>query len=145
MRPAATALQNYLAGNDTFVIIDLYTFLLPSGTVLRYSGWTTALTIPGTAFPAGSLNYNATSYTSFGLGPRFGRSMVTTKIGVEPTELDLSILAGADDQVGTFSFADAVRIGQFDGATVELDRFFAPPQSGGSGAPSTSLGAIVWF
>ena len=32
-----------------------------------------------------------------------------------------------------FGFADAVRVGEFDGATVELDRLF------GAG------GAIVWF
>src|SRR6202035_3792726 len=40
---------------------------------------------------------------------------------------------------------DAVRVGEFDGATVELDRFFAPAQPDGFGAPSTDLGAIVWF
>ncbi|HTW52527.1 MAG TPA: DUF2163 domain-containing protein [Stellaceae bacterium] len=145
MRPASAALQSYLAANDTFLLIDLYTFALPSGVVLRYSGWTTALTIPGTAFAAGSLNYNPAQYTGFALGPRFDRSMVTTKIGIEPTELDITILAGAGDMVGNASFADAVRTGQFDGATVELDRFFAPPRPDGSGAPITGLGAIVWF
>lgn len=145
MRPASAALQSYLAANDTFLVIDLYTFALPSGEVLRYSGWTTPLAIPGTAFAAGSLNYNAASYTNFALGPRFDRSKVTTKIGIEPTELDIAILAGAGHLVGTASFADAVRTGQFDGATVELDRLFAPPQADGSGAPATSLGAIVWF
>ncbi len=112
---------------------------------MRYSGWTTALAVPGTAFAAGSLNYTTAGYTSFALGPRFDRSTVTTKIGIEPTELDISILAGASDLVGASSFADAVRVGQFDGATVELDRLFAPPQPDGSGAPVTSLGAIVWF
>jgi uncharacterized phage protein (TIGR02218 family) len=145
MRPASYELQSYLAANDTFVVIDLYTFALTSRTVLYYSGWTTPLTIPGTAFAAGSLNYNATGYTNFALGPRFDRSMVSTKIGIEPTELDISILAGGNDLLGGSSFADAVRVGQFDGATVELDRFFAPPQPDGSGAPTTSLGAIVWF
>lgn len=145
MRPVSAALQSYLAANDSFVVIDLFTFALPSGEVLRYSGWTTPLTIPGTAFPPGSLNYNAAGYTGFALGPRFGRSTVTTKIGIEPTELDISILAGAEDLVGGASFADAVRMGQFDGATVELDRFFAPPHPDGSGAPASNLGAIVWF
>jgi len=145
MRPASAALQSYLVANDSFVVADLYTFALPSGAVLRYSGWTTPLNIPGTAFAAGSLNYNAGGFTSFALGPRFDRSMVTTKIGIEPTELDISILAGASDLVGGSSFADAVRVGQFDGATVELDRLVAPPQPDGSGAPATTLGAIVWF
>ena len=70
--------------------------------------------------------------------------MVTTKIGVEPAELDITIMAGADDMIGTFSFAEAVRVGELDGATVELDRFFAPAQAGDAGLSST-LGAIVWF
>jgi uncharacterized phage protein (TIGR02218 family) len=144
VRSASPALQDYLAQNDRIVIVDLYTFSLPSGLVLRYSGWTTALTIPGTAFPAGSLNYNAAGYTDFTLGPRFGRSMVTTKIGVEPAELDITVMAEGDEMIGTLSFAEAVRVGEFDGATVELDRFFAPPHAGG-GALSTALGAIVWF
>jgi uncharacterized phage protein (TIGR02218 family) len=144
MRPAAAALVDYLAQNDTAVIVDLYTFALPDGTTLRYSGWTTPLQIPGTAFPAGSLNYNAATYTDFALGPRFARSKVSTKIGVEPTGLDISVLAGTGDFVGSSGFADAVRLGQFDGATVELDRLFCPPQAGGA-ALDTSLGAIVWF
>jgi len=143
MRPASAALTTYLAQNDTVVIADLYTFALPSGVTLRYSGWTTALSIPGTAFPAGSLNYDAAGYAGFALGPRFARSKVSTKIGVAPTELDISVLAGAGDLVDTFTFADAVRLGEFDGATVELDRLFCPPQSGA--ALDTSLGAIVWF
>lgn len=145
MRVCSAALAAYLAANDSVVIADLYTFALASGEVLRYSGWTTALRIPGTAFPSGSLNYNALDYTQFALGPRFGRSKVTTKIGVAPTELDIDVFVGAGDLVGTFAFADAVRLGLFDGATVELDRFFAPPQPDAAGALATSLGAIVWF
>jgi hypothetical protein len=145
MRPCSPSLAAYLAANDTFVITDLYTFALATGEVLRYSGWTTPLAIPGTAFPAGSLNYDALSYTDFPLGPRFGRSKVTTKTGVAPTELDIDILAGAADVIGTFPFAEAVRVGLFDGATVELDRFFAPATPASAGSLDTSLGAIVWF
>jgi len=85
MRPCSASLAAYLAANYTFAIADLYTFALASGEILRYSGWTTPLAIPGIAFPAGSLNYNTLTYTDFALGPRFGRSKVTTKIGVEPT------------------------------------------------------------
>ena len=81
----------------------------------------------------------------FALGPRFGRSKVTTKIGIEPTELNIEIYAEADDLVGTMALAEAVRIGLFDGATVELDRLFAPPQAAGSGTLDTSLGVLLWF
>jgi uncharacterized phage protein (TIGR02218 family) len=144
MRDASTALRNYLAAHDSFVIVDLYTFALNGGAVLRYSGGATALRIPGTAFPTLSLNYSAGDYSDFALGPRFGRSTVSTKIGVEPTELDITVLAGASDRIGTFAFAEAVRVGEFDGATVEVDRFFAPPPPRGA-ALSPELGAIVWF
>jgi len=145
MRPCTAALADYLAAHDTFIVADLYTFALPTGEILRYSGWTTALRIPGTRFPSGSLNYNALDYTDFSLGPRFGRSKVATRIGVQPTELDIEILAGAADAIGTVSFADAVRLGLFDGATVELDRLFAPHQPDDRGGLDTSLSAIVWF
>src|SRR5437764_7313273 len=145
MRPCTATLADYLAANDTFIVADLYTSALPTGEILRYSGWTTPLHIPGTRFPSGSLNYDALGYTDFALGPRFGRSKVATRIGVQPTELDIEILAGAADQIGTVSFADAVRLGLFDGATVELDRLFAPPQPDDRGGLDTSLGAIIWF
>jgi uncharacterized phage protein (TIGR02218 family) len=145
MRPCTAALADYLAAHDTVIVADLYTFALPTGEILRYSGWTRALRIPGTRFPSGSLNYDALDYTDFGLGPRFGRSKVATKIGVQPTELDIEILAGAADVIGTVSFADAVRLGLFDGATVELDRLFAPPEPDVRGGIDTSLGAIIWF
>lgn len=148
MRPASAALVNYLAQNDTAVVADLYTFALPGGVTLRYSGWTTPLSIPGTRFAPGSLNYNAAGYTDFALGPRFARSKVATRIGVEPTALDISVLAGADDRIGSFSFAEAVRVGEFDGATLELDRLFCPPPGSGTagGGPlDTALGAIIWF
>jgi len=144
MRPCSAALAAYLAANDSAVIADLYTFALTSGETLRYCGWTTPLSIPGVNFPSGSLNYNAATYTDFQLGPRFGRSKATVKIGVEPAELDIEIIAGAGDLVGTFAFAEAIRLGLFDGATVELDRLFAPPQTAGA-ALDTSLGALVWF
>jgi uncharacterized phage protein (TIGR02218 family) len=142
MRPCSAALAAYLAANDSVAVADLYAFALTSGEVLRYSGWTTGFTVPGTAFPTDSLNYNSATYTEFAVGPRFGRSKVTTKIGVQPTELDIDVLAGDNDLVGTLPFAEAVRVGLFDGATVELDRFFLPS----SNLPlDTSLGAIVWF
>jgi uncharacterized phage protein (TIGR02218 family) len=145
MRPCTPALAAYLAANDTMIVTDLYTVALATGEILRYSGWTTALSIPGTLFPAGSLNDDALGYTNFALGPRFGRSKVATKTGVAPTELDIEILAGTSDTIGTLSFADAVRVGLFDGATVELDRLFAPPRPAPDGGLDTSLGAIVWF
>lgn len=144
MRPCSAALAAFLDGaNYHAVQIDLYTFVLITGEVFRYTAGNAALTVPAAGFPSGSINAGANR--TFALGPRFGRSKVTTKIGVEPTELDIEVFAGAGDLVGTMPFAEAVRVGLFDGATVELDRFFAPAQSGGSGSLDTSLGCLLWF
>ena len=145
MKPASTALVNFLndPANLSAIQIDLYTFRLTSGEILRYSGGNTALTLPAAAFPTGSINFGAAQ--TFALGPRFGRSKVSNKIGVEPAELDIDVLAGGNDLVGTWTFANAVRMGIFDGATVELDRFFAPLQTNGAGAIDTSLGCLLWF
>ena len=143
MRPCSAALAAFLPASDSAVIAVLYTFALSSGEVLRWSGFATALTVPAAGFPAGSINAGAAR--SFALGPRFGRSKVTTKIGIEPTELQIEIYAGADDLVGTFTLAKAVRLGLFDGATVELDRLFAPPLPAGPGVLDTSLGVLLWF
>jgi hypothetical protein len=143
MRPCSTALAAFLPANDSAVIADLYTFALASGEVLRWSGFAAALTVPAAGFPAGSINTGADR--SFPLGPRFGRSKVITRIGIEPTELQIEMYAAADDRVGTFPLGEAVRLGLFDGATAELDRLFAPPQPSGSGALDASLGVLLWF
>jgi len=144
MRPCSAALAAFLNGaNYHAVQIDLYTFALVTGEVFRYTAGNAQLTVPTAGFPSGSINTGADR--TFALGPRFGRSKVTTKIGIEPTELDIEVLADASDLVGTTAFAEAVRVGLFDGAAVELDRFFAPPPSGGSGTLDTSLGCLLWF
>ncbi|HTT78589.1 MAG TPA: DUF2163 domain-containing protein [Stellaceae bacterium] len=139
MRPAPAALAAFLAAAEYDAwMADLYVFQLTDGLVLRYSGGNTAVTVPAAGFAdPHSLNYG--SAQTFLLGPRFGRSQVSTKIGVEPAELDIEIYAAATDLIGTFAFADAVRIGLFDGATVELDRLI------GAAPGDTSLGCLTWF
>jgi hypothetical protein len=144
MRPCSTALAEFLHGaNYEAVQIDLYTFALVTGEVFRYTSGTAPLTIPAAGFPSGSINAGAER--TFALGPRFGRSKITTKVSVEPTELNIDVLADPGDLVGITPFAEAVRVGLFDGAMVELDRFFAPPQAAGSGPLETSLGCLLWF
>lgn len=143
MRPCSPALASYLTSAAAIVMTDLYTFKLSGGEMLRYSGGSTAVSLPGSAFASGSLNESLGAVVEFALGPRFGRSKVTTKIGVEATELDIQVHAAPDDLVGTFSFAEAIRFGLFDGTTVELDRFFAAPSV--DGAVDDTLGTILWF
>lgn len=138
MRPAPAALVSFLNGaNYQAVVIDLYTFALAGGETLRYSGGNATLTCAAPLFAdPNSLNYGAAR--TFLLGPRFGRSKTSAKVGVEPAELDIDVLAGGVDTIGTLSFANAARLGLFDGATVELDRYFAAPDG-------AALGCLTWF
>lgn len=147
MLDANTPLINFLADptNHDMLVIDLYTFGLVDGTFLRYSGTNTALTIPSGAFPADCL-LNTGANRTFALGPGFSRSKVSRAVGVQPTDLKIEAYPKSTDLVEGFTFLDAVELRLFDGATVELDRFFAPRPATGAAAPiDTSLGCICWF
>jgi hypothetical protein len=145
MRPCSAALAAFL-DNPQFlqcVQLDLYTFVLNGGETYRYTSGASAITVPAVGFPTGSINVGADR--TFSVGPGFKRSKAINKVGVEATELDIDIIAGASDLISsTFTFANAVRLGLFDDATVELDRFFAR-DVGDAGEPDTSLGTLLWF
>jgi hypothetical protein len=140
MRPCSPALRDFLEGPARETIqIDLYTIKLVTGEVFRWTAGNTEVFVAAGGFPAISINSGAGQ--TFLLGPGFGRSLVTTKLGVEASELDVSI--HPNDSGSYYSVADMVRAGLLDGATVELDRLFVPAGLGPS--LDTSLGVIVWF
>jgi uncharacterized phage protein (TIGR02218 family) len=143
MRPAPTALVNWLATSRQLTAYDLWTFQLAGGETLRYSGAAVPLVVPGTCWAAdsGSLNYSISATWSFALGPVFQRGRVKCKIGVEAQPLQVTIGAGPLDLIGTLTWQQAIYARLFDGATVELDRFFPGP----GGPTDTSIGCIVWF
>ncbi|MGD9613845.1 MAG: DUF2163 domain-containing protein [Alphaproteobacteria bacterium] len=146
MKLCSAALKTFLEGPDTdrAVTIDLYTIRLVTGEEFRWSAGNASLTVPSAGFPADS-PLNAGAGRTFVLGPGFDRSTVATKVGLEPATLDLAIYAKSTDTVGTLTLAQAIGKGLFDGAMVELDRFFAPGPPIGSSAIDTSLGCLVWF
>ncbi|HJU15710.1 MAG TPA: DUF2163 domain-containing protein [Stellaceae bacterium] len=148
MRPAPAALVNWLATSRLLTAYDLWTFQLAGGEVLRYSGASLALQIPGSLWAAnsGSLNYSASATWTFALGPVFQRGRVKCKVGVEAQPLEVTIGAGPADLIGPstgsgLSWQQAIYARLFDGAIVELDRFFPGP----SGPTDTSIGCLVWF
>jgi uncharacterized phage protein (TIGR02218 family) len=143
MRPAPTALVNWLVSSRLLTAYDLWTIQLAGGEILRYSGASVALVVPGTGWAAnsGSLNTSTTATWTFTLGPVFQRGRVKCKIGVDAQPLEVTIGAGPADLIGTLSWQQAIYARLFDGATVELDRFFPGP----SGPTDTSIGCVVWF
>ncbi len=125
MKPISAGLDSFLAAwtpSSNVYMADLYTFTLATGEVLRLSGAETA--IDCAAWAPGSVNSGG---CAFALGPKFARTKTKTDIGVEVSELDIEIYAGAADLIGTLTWQQAIRMGIFDGATLELDRAFMAP------------------
>lgn len=160
MRIATAALQAYVTQNDTVVVIDLYTFSLVNGSVLRYADYPLAvLNVPKVAFPdPNSLNTGASGTFAFNRGPRFGRTKVTNKVGVEPAEIEIDCFpspagsAETEDLIGTITWQTFANLGGFDGATIEIDRLYLPSSGstlgagdGFTGPLNFTLGSIVWF
>jgi uncharacterized phage protein (TIGR02218 family) len=124
MKEASPALITLLASSSQFIMADLYTIKLVSGSVLRYSAAPTALAVSG---------YN------FVLGPKFERSKTKIVIGTQVDELEVKIYPEPTDLVSGVPFLEAAWQGQLDGAILQLDRSFMPTYG------DTSPGTVVLF
>ena len=89
---------------------DLYTITLKSGTALRYTTWDTSLVVLGNTFLTGP--------------PHITRSAIEEKLGMDVSTLDLTIVAGAGDQINGVPILQAIGQGIFDGAGFRVDRLF---------------------
>jgi uncharacterized phage protein (TIGR02218 family) len=140
MRPAPAALAPFLAANRFFPIVPLFTFVLTTGEVLRYSGSVVPLTLSASLFAAESLNSGGGTFV---LGPRFGNPTVATKIGVQADTVNVEIMATGTDLLHAVTWQQAFHAGIFDGALIEVSRMIFQPNIGGGLGPA--VGAIVWF
>ena len=123
MRPASAALTALLNSSEQFIMADLYTFTLVGGGVYIYSAGTTAPFANG---------------VTFSLGPKFERSKTKTVIGVQVDELDVKIYPEPTDLLGSVPWLQAAWTGQFDGATLQVERAFMLPYG-------NVVGTIVLF
>src|SRR5262249_40892048 len=89
---------------------DLYTITLKSGTALRYTTRDTNLVVLGNTFLTGP--------------PHITRSAIEEKLGMDVATLDLTIVAGAGDQINGVPILQAIGQGIFDGAGFRVDRLF---------------------
>lgn len=141
MRPGPNNAAGFLASNRFFVLADLYTFATVYGEFLRYSGSSVPYNVPAGLVDGASINAGTGGF--FGLGPRFGRTKIQTKIGTQVDKIDLEIYAGPNDLIGAANWQYLFFNGLFDGATVEIGRAISQPAPGGGVGPLVSY--VVWF
>jgi len=126
MRTASAGLISLLNSSQTFVMADLYTITLVSGTVVRYTDSSIDLTVSGNTFLSS--------------GPIFKRSRVRIMVGTEVDTLEVTISALPTNLLAGVPWLQAIRNGALDGATLRLDRFLSDVWT------DTSRGAINnWF
>jgi uncharacterized phage protein (TIGR02218 family) len=101
-----------LLATGQFVMADLFTFTLASGTVLRFTSADMAVTVNG--------------HTFSDTGPLITRGSTRTAVGLEVDVLDVKVRADATHLVDGLPFVLAARTGAFDGAEVSLERAFGP-------------------
>lgn len=110
MIDASPELKQFLATARSFVMADLYTIVLASGQVLRY-------TDAGLQLYYAGHNYSAS-------GPLIKRTGVRAVRGIEVDTLNVTFTAGLSDTVLGESVLPFIAGGGFDGATLNLARAF---------------------
>lgn len=111
MKSTNTTLINFLYSAQSYVRADLYTINLNGGAVLRWASSTFPIAYGG---------------VTFGMGPICSDSGVQSKAGVEVSSTDITFAASASFTIGGTPFLDWVENGGFDGASVTIQRVFAP-------------------
>lgn len=125
MKTATTALKNLFASGVPLFTADLYTITLTDGTVIRYTSAEIDLTVGGNLFTS---------------GPVIKRGRVKWTVGVDVDSLDITIAdPNGNTTIGGVAILQAIHNGVFDGAEIELDRFFTNDWT------DTSFGSVVYF
>jgi hypothetical protein len=135
MKAATTTLINFLENATAYVRADLYTFTLNSGAVLRYTSAnapiTTTITVNGVA--QGPYTWN--------VGPPISDEGVQSSRGVNAASVDITINGGTDVwTVNGVDILDFIEGFGLDGASVRIDRAWAPDWPTMFGAASSGLG-----
>lgn len=125
MKSASAELIAHLNSSQSIRTADLYTLTLAGGDIYRYTSADFDVTTGGHTFSSS--------------GPVFERTRLSSKLGLEVTELELLVAAKVTDLIGSLPFLQAARMGFFDNAEVQVDR--AVMESWGN----MSLGTITHF
>lgn len=142
---SAGALVNLLL-TKSFISVDLYTFTLSTGEVLKYATGVVPVLVPGygtwdaqtvlVEVPSGSSN--GTAHWKAGVDvDTWQVAMVPRPVGIDGTL--------NPDTIGTVPFLQAVRLGFLDEAQVQVDRAFFPTWPGGAPQSMSPVGVITLF
>lgn len=114
MKPTNATLNTILASSQ-FMCVDAYTFYLFDGTVLRYTSGDTDIVYLGNTYSAGGVSgaiFNSGSNTQ-----------LKWKVGLEVDTLKFKVAPRAATVEG-YDWFTAINIGLFDGAQLNLGRFY---------------------
>lgn len=111
MKPFSAALAA-LFDTRTFVSADLYTIVLPGGGVAVLTSADHNLTWKGVTYLSGA--------------PTIDRSAITAKTGLQVSSIRIDLYPRVTDTILGIPWQQAIKRGFFDGASVEIDRAFAP-------------------
>ena len=115
MKNISTALLAHLQTGSPFVMADLYTVTLASGTIYHWADFDQDIVHP------------TNGYTYSCSAPVLKRGKTRTVIGIEVDTLDISIYGRATDIVNGLPILAAAQAGAFDGAKLVLERAFLSP------------------
>lgn len=116
--PSEGSLLTWLTANLRARPVDVWTIMLQSGTVLRYSGADVPVAIPNVTWV---------------LGPNLSRTRVRQTIGVSVDTMQVTLCASAAVTVGGVPILQALAAGAFGGATIRVDRAFVDDLAGCQG------------
>lgn len=126
MKSASAALIALLNAQE-FLMADLYTITLASGTVLRYTSGDGNLVVGGQTFSS--------------VGPFLTRQGTKTVVGIQVDTLQVVFATGTSPTINGITFAQFAATGGFDGARLKLERVFMPIGAYGD----TSAGTLIQF
>jgi uncharacterized phage protein (TIGR02218 family) len=139
MLQAPASLVGYLAQpNPNIIVADLLTIAFLGGLTLRYTNSSSSVTRPASDVPGSPLNGSGGPYT-WSVGPPFDRVKIPPrKIGLDGEETEIRLYPSQGDLIGSFTWQEYAFAGQFDGATVEVDRYHWTADG-----TATPLGAFI--
>jgi uncharacterized phage protein (TIGR02218 family) len=130
MKAASAGFIALLNGNNVFLMADLYTFTLRSGTILHWTSADIDIVLSGTTF---------TTSIDQGTQPLLQRGNIRMAKGLEVGTMDLDLLCGGSAQISGVKLPLYAHNGGFDGCRVKVERVFMPTWG------DTSNGSTILF